>query len=288
MPEKRSAGGVRLPTMNRRKDPVEWPTASPAVLSEDARALYGAGRQRELDRDWFAPRAGSRYVSPEEKSAYEPGARDLAAVAEIEAAGLGRLRGRTLYCTPVHERYTVAYGRGTQLVKVYLIDSAYMEETLLAVLVGADFESRDQRRDGLVELSVATRHEDGTDVEEDASRTALIEVLNPGPPVFQGYGRVQMSGLLRKAQLWPIGTDPALMGDEGRGTTALIEPEMCMDCEKAHPYVPYLPPEDSDEGLKGSLVKLVAVPVRSYAVSTDGPGSPTRPEGWREKKAEEG
>lgn len=275
--------GVLLPPINKRREPSTWPTASPSSLSEDARALYGKGRQRTLDRNWFAPRAGSRYVSPEEKDAYEPSSRDLAAAAEIEAAGLGTLRGRTLYCTPVHERYTVAYGRGTQLVKVYLIDSVYMEETLLAVLVGADFESRDQRRNGIVELSVSTRHEDGTDFEEDASRTAMVEVLNPGQPVFQGYGRVQMSGLLRKAQLWPIGTDPALMGDEGRGTTALPEPEMCTDCKKAHPYVPYLPPEDSDEGLKGSLVKLVAVPVRSYAVSTDGPGSPTRPEAWRER-----
>lgn len=275
--------GVLLPPINKRREPSTWPTASPSSLSEDARALYGEGRQRTLDRNWFAPRAGSRYVSPEEKDAYEPSSRDLAAAAEIEAAGLGTLRGRTLYCTPVHERYTVAYGRGTQLVKVYLIDSVYMEETLLAVLVGADFESRDQRRNGIVELSVSTRHEDGTDFEEDASRTAMVEVLNPGQPVFQGYGRVQMSGLLRKAQLWPIGTDPALMGDEGRGTTALPEPEMCTDCKKAHPYVPYLPPEDSDEGLKGSLVKLVAVPVRSYAVSTDGPGSPTRPEAWRER-----
>ena len=288
MAKNRSAGGVRLPAMNRRKDPVDWPTASPAALSEDARALYGAGRQRELDRDWFAPRAGSRYVSPAEKDFYEPSARDLAAVAEIEAAGLGRLRGRTLHCTPVHEAYTVAYGRGTQLVKVYLIDSVYMEETLLAVLVGADFESRDQRRDGLVELSVATRHEDGTDFEEDASRTALVEVLNPGPPVFHGYGRVQMSGLLRKMQAWPLGTDPALMGDEGRGVSVLPEPEMCESCERPHPYVPYLPPDGSDERLGGSLVKLVAVPVRSYAVASDGPGSPTRPAAWREKKAGEG
>ena len=270
--------GVLLPPMNKRREPSTWPTASPSSLSEDARALYGGGWQRVLDRDWFAPRAGHRYISPSEKDAYEPTARDLAAVAEIEAAGLGALRGDTLYCVPVHERYSVAYGRGTQLIKVYALDSVHMEETLLAVLVGADFESRDQRRDGMVELSISTRHEDGTDVEEDASRTALVDVLNPGQPVFRGYGHVALVGLLRNLRIWPIGTDPALVDDNGK---ALSEPEICDSCDTAHPYVPYLPPED--DSLKGQIVRITAVPLRGYAVQGDGPGSPTRPEAWRER-----
>ncbi len=43
--------------MNKRRDPITWPTAKPSALSEDARILYRGGRQLKLDRDPFDPRA---------------------------------------------------------------------------------------------------------------------------------------------------------------------------------------------------------------------------------------
>lgn len=275
VPNERRKKGARsreLKTMNSPKKPIDWPLASPLSLSEDARTMYGGGSQRKLDRDYFDRRARNGYVSREDQDKYEPTTRDLAAIAEIEAAGLGRYSAeyKTLYLTPVDAAYTVAEGRGSQLIRVYLYDAHLFEKRLLAVLVGGDLESKDSRSGSMPELCVRSRHEDGTDFEHDASSTAILRVVNPTQPTFAGYGRVEFDGLLVEARLYPLGTDVLTVSDADTEAGSVCDDGTC---KKPHPFVPFQPPEA--EGLRSpQIVHVECVPIRSYAVSARMPAAP--------------
>lgn len=252
--------------MNHDREPLNWPLMAPAALGDDARLLYGGGRQRTLDRNWFDRRERNRYLTPEEKEAYVPTDRDLAAVAEIEAARLGSYRPeyRNLYLSAVADGYTVAEGRGSQFIRVSLFDDHHEDGQLLAVLVGADLESRDQRSGGMPEVSVRARHDTATDHEHDASSTALFVVRNPTMPVFSGYGHATFLGVLGDVRLYDLGVDPLTAAD---GHERFDPSELCETCDEPHPYAPFLPPERPE--LAGRLVKVELLPLRPYLVAAE-------------------
>lgn len=245
--------------MNRER-PIDYPTAALSSLSDDARVLHRRGGHK-LDRDVFNEKMRNRYVSEEDARDFRPTERMLAAIAELEAAGLARYDAgyRSFYKTEVCDEYTYATGRGSQLIKVSTFVDYPGEAKLLAVLIGADFEGR-QGPAG-TEISIRSRHEDATDVEHDASSTALLTVRNISAPDFTGYGRMTFSGVLTKVHLYPIGTDP-LVVDDGDTRPGAV----CTDCEKPHPFAPFLPPEI--ESLKGpQFVTVEALPLRPYLVA---------------------
>lgn len=251
--------------MNKPKKAIDWPVALPSSLSEDAQTLYGSGATRTLDRDPFDRAIRNRFVPREEQEAYVASERVLVAAAELNSAALGSYEPeyRTLYATAVHEHYTFAEGRGTQLIHVYALDpGGYVDKRLLAVLVGADIESRSNTgRYDISETWVNARHWDATDAEHDASSTALLKILNPTAPTFTGYGRMAFTGLLVEAHLYGLGVDPLTVGDGD------VDPgDVCTDCKKQHPFAPYQPPKIDSISERPILVQVECLPIRPYLV----------------------
>ncbi|MCI4659608.1 hypothetical protein [Cryobacterium zhongshanensis] len=243
-------------------EPIKFPLALPSTLGADALYIYKHSQgQKKLDRDIFDP-SSARFKTGEERDAFVPTERMLTAIAELERAHLAtyNLRWRTLRVHKVHEHYTFAQGRGSQLIRVSVFDEYQDEAQLLAVLVGGDLESRTSDR-GRSEIAVRARHEDATDVEHDASSTALLLVRNASEPVFTGYGTMSFTGVLTSAQLYPLGVDPlAADGDETRPG------EICTQCETPHPFAPYQPPTVA--GLGGlHFVTIETRPFRPYLVA---------------------
>jgi hypothetical protein len=255
----RSALPVRPMNMERA---VDYPLAGPSSLSADAQHMYIHGRGRKLDRDVFDRSQRNKYVSGEDAEAFEPTERMLTAIAELEAVRLASYSttyGPALRVTRVHEQYTYAQGRGTQLITVSVFDEHPDEAQLLAVIIGGDLEGRDARR-GVTEVEVRSRHEDATDFEHDASSTALMVVRNISQPVFLGYGHMSFTGVLTEANLYPIGVDPLTADD---GDTSPGEP--CTYCEEPHPFAPFQPPKVP--ALSGAHFVTVEVrPFRPYLV----------------------
>lgn len=250
--------------MNEGQDPIDWPLAQPSTLSEDAQTVYRyADSGRRLSRDYLDPKARRSYVSREDEAAYEPSERILAAIDELVAVGLAdfKRKDRFLYIHRVEENYTVAEGRGSQLIKAYLRDEETHETSLLAVFVGGDIESRDNRGGEIPELTVRVRHATATDVEHDAASTAQLVIAAPTFPTFFNGGRVSFKGFLTEANLYPLGTDPLTQED--------FDPsELCDQCEKPHPYAPYLPPKvQLPLTSKGTVVEIVCLPLRPYLVA---------------------
>lgn len=245
--------------------PIQYPLTNLSALSEDALHLYKYGGGRRLNRDVFDPKTRNRYITPAEEKVFEPTGRMRAAIKELEATKLATYSnkyGHSLSVTRVHEHYTVAYGRGSQIIKVSTFTDRPDEAELLAVLVGGDLESRDSSVFRLSEISVRSRHDDATDFEHDASSTAQLIVHNGAPPVFTGYGRMEFQGVLTEANLYPLGADPLQQSDEDTN----YDGELCDSCEVAHPFAPYLPPKAA--WLQGPAFVIVeALPLRPYLVA---------------------
>jgi hypothetical protein len=250
--------------MNEENGPITWPTAKPASLSADAQHFYAVVEShRPLDRDYFAERAKHRYVSQADADAYQPDERTLAAIAELEAVGLASYMPeyKALSIQRVAKQYTVAEGRGSQLIRVFLEEG--FNRVLLAVLVGGDIESRSASGDGLSRLTVRSRHAIATDVEHDASSTAQLTVAAPSYPAFGGYGEMTFTGFLTEAHLYALGEDPL--------TQKGFDPaELCDRCEgeDEHPYAPYLPPQVAlPPTAVGTVVQVSCLPLRPYLVA---------------------
>lgn len=216
-----------------------------------------------VSRDYLDPKARRSYLTQEEKNSYEPSERVLAAIDELKAVGLAdyKRKSKFLFIHRVNEHYTVAEGRGSQLIRAYLTDEETLEKVLLGVFVGGDIESRDSRSGGMPELTVRVRHATATDVEHDAASTAQLAIAAPTFPVFGGYGRVTFQGFLTEASLYPLGTDP--LTQEGFDPS-----ELCDQCEEPHPYAPYFPPKvQLPLSRKGTVVEIVCLPLRPYLVA---------------------
>jgi hypothetical protein len=246
-------------------EPIRYPLVNLSALSSDALRMYRCTRGGRLNRDVFDDATRNRYITPAEERAFEPTPRMLAAIKELEGARLAtysNTHGHSLSLTRVHEHYTVAYGRGSQLIRVSTFTDQPHEAQLLAVLVGGDLESRDSSAFRVGEIAVRSRHEDATDFEHDASSTAQLVVRNPAPPVFTGYGRMQFHGVLTEANLYPLGADPLAQSDEDNRYVG----ELCDSCETPHPYAPHLPPKSA--WLQGPTFVIVeALPLRPYLVA---------------------
>lgn len=250
--------------MNAGQDPIDWPLAQPSTLSEDAQTIYSyAESGRRLSRDYLDPKARRSYVSREEADAYEPSERVLAAIDELKAVGLAEFKRKDkfLFLTRVSGDYTVAEGRGSQLIRVWLQDEETLERILFAVFVGGDIESRDTRTGEIPELTVRVRHETATDVEHDAASTAQLVIAAPSYPIFGRYGRVTLKGFLTEANLYPYGVDPLTQDD--------FDPsELCDQCAEPHPFAPYLPPKVKlPLSAKGTVVEIECLPLRPYLVA---------------------
>jgi len=247
-------------------EPLSFPLAGLSAVSKDARELHrhaASGSGQYLERDIFDPKTRHRFIPKEEKDKFTPTDRMMSAIAELEAVGLARYepKYRALYTSRVHKLYTYARGRGSQIITVSLFGKHEDDKRILAVLVGADLESRD-RRSGQHgdEIAIRARHETATDFEHDASSTALLVVRNPSPPVFTGYGRLTFTGVLTEARLYEIGVDPLQIndGDTEAGHT-------CDHCDDHHPFAPFQPPLVED--LQGPrFVTVETMPFQAYQV----------------------
>ena len=254
--------------MNEEHEPIDWPRALPSTLSEDAQIFYNRVQSgRPLKSDPFEKKQRTYDLYREAPAGYfTPSDRVIAAAAELEAVGLGRLerdRYGYTYITKVSEHYTVAEGRGTQLIHVYIIDEESLNKVLLAVLVGGDLESRSEPNphSGIQEISVRARHATATDEEHDAASTALLKVSGFSAPAFSGYGLLSFRGFLTEAHLYGLGVDPLRQGE--------FDPkERCDDegCD-GHPFAPYLPPKIRLP--KGTVVEVECLPYRPYLVAQD-------------------
>lgn len=259
-----SAGGAQARPMN--DIPLGYPRMTPGQLGSDAQHLYRIASDRHiLDRNVFAAESGGvSYIRPAAARAFRPTRRMIAAITELEDAGLARYstdHGHQLLVTRVHERYTVAFGRGSQFIRVSTHTDAPEEAQLLAVLVGGDLENRSNSIPGISTVVARSRHENATDDEHDASSTAQLTIRHPGPPVFTGYGGMRFQGVLTEARLYPPGTDPVNRADG-----------LCTLCGTPHPFAPFLPPRLSgDEG--PVFVTVETLPIRPYLVAAP-------PAGW--------
>lgn len=242
--------------------PLSYPLAAPSSLSADAQLVRADGHHRVLDRDLFEPKRRNTFVRAEEATVFQPTERMLVAIAELESARLATYStrsGHALHGTPVHEQYTFAQGRGSQFIRISVFDKYLEEARQLVVLIGADLESRDAG--GIPEITIRSRHENATDIEHDASSTALLVLRNATQPVFTGYGRMSFTGVLTEANLYPIGVDPLTVDDGETGPG-----DICTDCEDPHPFAPYLPPKvDSLSG--AHFVTVEMWPLRPYLVA---------------------
>ena len=245
--------------------PLTFPLTNLSSLSEDARVMYEYGQGHSFNRDVFDPKTRNRWITPADEKKFQPTERMMTGIRELEAARLGRYSnkyGHNLSVERVHEHYTVAYGRGSQLIKVSTFTKHPDEAELLAVLVGGDLESRETSSDRIPEVSVRCRHEDATDVEHDASSAAQLVVRNPTLPVFAGYGRMHFHGVLTEARLYPLDADPLQQTDEDNDVAG----EICTECEPHHPFAPFMPPEA--RWLKGPVfVTVETYPLRPYLVA---------------------
>lgn len=245
--------------------PIEYPLVNLSALSDDALHMYKHGGGRCLNRDVFDPKTRNRWITPAEEKAFQPTDRMMAAIKALEAANLATYSnkyGHSLSVTRVHEHYTVAYGRGSQLIRVNTFTDHPQEAQLLAVLVGGDLESRDSSAFKVSEIVVRSRHEDATDFEHDSSSTAQLVVRAPAPPVFTGYGRMEFHGVLTEANLYPLGADPLQQSDKD----TKYDGELCDSCNPPHPYAPFLPPKAT--WLQGPTFVIVeALPLRPYLVA---------------------
>ncbi|KIA73375.1 hypothetical protein ANMWB30_23020 [Arthrobacter sp. MWB30] len=249
-----------LPIRPMDDRPIEYPLARPASLSSDALLMYRYGRR--LNRDLFEPGHRSRYVSPEEAKAFQPTERMLAAIKELVDAKLAThhtTRGHELALTRVHERYTVAFGRGSQLIMIKTFNRHPEDAELLAVLVGGDLEKGyTQLSAGMSEIVVRSRHDNATDDEHDASSSALLTIRNLTQPSFSGYGAMTFQGVLVEARLYDLGADP--VRQNGNGTRV---GEICTECSSPHPFAPFLPP-NADWLTGPTFVIVEAYPFRPF------------------------
>lgn len=252
-----------MPILPMNAEPVEYPTASLVSLSDDARFVHRYATRTydpKVDRDIFDKKQRNAYITPNAPR-FAPTERMLAAFAELEAAGLGSYDAEYgwLRIKRVHDRYTVARGRGAHFITVSTFREHLDEARLLATLVGADFESRNNRP-GVKELTLRARHESATDFEHDASSTALLTIRNISEPEHLMYGHQRYTGVLTEARLYALGVDPVTVED------ADTRPGICDTCEDKHPFAPYQPPVVEDLQLPGFVV-IETFPIRPYLVA---------------------
>lgn len=244
-------------------EPLSYPLAGPSTLSADAALLlehgsgYGAGR---LDRDLFAgERELRRYVTEEQARAFVPTSRMIAALEELKSAGLTGWRpgASSFRATALHKHYTYARGRGAHFIKISTFDEHPDDSKLLAVLMGADLQSRRSDYD-LDVIELLAQHPTACDIEHSTSHTAKLVVANPSVPRFSRMGNITFTGVLRQAYLYPIGVDPLrAYGDDGPSD------ELCsMDGCEPHPFAPYLGQEIADLR-KPTFVRVEVSPLRA-------------------------
>jgi hypothetical protein len=249
-------------------EPMRFPLAQLSSVSSDAQHIYRAiGRKQKVDRDVFDDKKLRSYVSPEEAKEFEPTDRMLAAIAELERVRLAEYRSqyKSLYTTIVDDRYTVAYGSGSQLIRVSIFDESPDWSRLLAVIVGGDLETRESF--GMPELSIESRHENATDFEHSRSITARLTLRNFSQPNFRGRGQLKLTGVLSSAHLYPIGTDPLAVSDLDTKAGKQCTNE---HCGKPHPFAPYQPPE-VESLMRPHFAVVEAFPIRPYMVQAYAP-----------------
>lgn len=262
--QKTTAGPGAIAICPMNDEPITYPLAGLSAVSADARRLHQVACVRQkLERDVFDETSANRFVTREQAEAFKPTERMLAAIAELEAVHLAEYRPEytSLYATNVHEEYTIARGRGSQLIRVRTFDEYPQESNLLAVLLGADCESRSGS--GWEEVTILARHDTATDVEHSASSTARLVIRNPSAPTFAGYGRTTFTGVLTEARLYPLGTDPLAISSEDTPAGRWCSSK---HCDEPHPIAPYAPPEV--ESLRGPrFVTVETFPMRPYLVA---------------------
>lgn len=266
MSQKTTEGHPALPIKTMGGDsPISYPRASLRSLSAEARQLlrWGANGGR-IDHNPLDKSRRIGFISQEDRAAFQPDEALLAVISELETAGMAQYdaKYRSFTTTLVHPEYTVAEGRGSQLIRV----STYSEnpdydKRLLAVIIGADLEERDSRR-GEVTYDIRARHESATDFEHDASSTAWLTLSHPSNPVFGRYGRVELTAVLTEAHLYPLGTDPLEASDADTDSK-----EMCTSehCSVPHPFAPFQPPVVASITTP-TFVHIEMLPHRPYLV----------------------
>lgn len=257
-----------LPVRPMNDQPLRYPVASLRDLSQDARFLYGYLCENwpsdRLDRDIFDPACLDNFIPAARGEAFQPTDRMEKAIEELVSMELAVVSpgSRRVRIKRVHENYTVAVGRGSQLIRVSTFDDFALDSVLLAVIVGGDLESRQSAAGASSEIAVGSRHEDATDEEHSPARTSRLVIWNPSIPAFNGNGEMSFDGVLVDANLYPLGADPLKQVDADTGRSQQI----CTDCSRAHPFAPFLPPK-ADWLAQPALVHVEVLPLRPYLVA---------------------
>lgn len=257
------------PMNDGEDEPINYPRANPLYfpqgLSQDARLVLDRFQSRPINFDVFDPKAKPPRGSYPTVTPFDLTDRIQAAIAELTCARMVHYdyhRGEhQLNAAKLHPEYAVAHGRGSSFIKISTFDESSHDSELLAVLVGADLESQDPRGHRMPQLVVRARHENGTDVEHDASSTAMFTIQNPTIPMFTGYGRMEIQGFLSAARFYRMGIDP-LTADDGETRPG----DHCTECVPPHPFVPYLPPVCTSINFP-VFVKIEVFPLRPYLVA---------------------
>lgn len=197
---------------------ITYPTVLPSSLSADARRLYALAKDGKgnFKGDPFAEDYAKRYHYLPKVEDYVLTERDKAAVAEIENAHLGTLNeyGPSLSVRPIHPQYTaIEGGSGNWIVQVGLMPlrgeflTAPENAIDFATIVGAEIDSRTDRRMSTIEVKAdhaSARSESGGEL----SRLASLSLVNPQIEMVGWSGRVQITGTLTDARLYPLGVNP--------------------------------------------------------------------------------
>lgn len=257
-----------LPIRPMNDQPLRYPVTTPRSLSSDARFLYEFLSENwpmdRFDRDVFEPGILDKFIPAAQGKAFQPTDRMEKAIEELVSMDLAvrSLGSSRVRIKRVHEYYTIATGRGSQLIRVSVIDDLALDSILLAVIVGGDLESREAIRGNPSEIVLGSRHEDATDEEHSPARTSHLVIRNPSIPAFNGHGEMSFNGVLVGANLYPFGADPLKAVDEDTGRSQ----QTCTECQQPHPFAPFLPPNAYwlDRPV---FVHVEVLPLRPYLVA---------------------
>jgi len=196
----------------------DYPLVRPEAPSPEGQHLYS----RLSARGWLSP--DTQQVEENQGSA-----------AELIAAGLltERWSGRPERVA-LAAHYTRVVGAGEVLVVVRQATLHFPRKgPLLAVVEGA---TTTLRKDGVApELTIRAHHGTATDVEHSTSRLFSADIVLP--QLLEAHDAETLwASTLTEFHAYAAGTDPLTIDD---GDT---RPGTCEDCERPHPFAPYLPP----------------------------------------------
>jgi hypothetical protein len=256
---------------------VTYPTRRVEDLSTDAWALHSTPLdvQGRLRSDPFLP-VNEACVARRSREDYRPSQRVLAAAAELASAGLGSFDAdrAVLRAERLHPQYTVARGVGRYLAQVRL---AYpgnpgrdpVSDQWLAALIGADFDDSAGGSGGVWRhYRLQTLHPAATDIEHDASRTAVLEIVNP-VMLSLNQGVMTWAGTLTDIRLYPFGVDPLTVDDRDTRAGQCEGQQKHFGPDHAdHPLAPYQPsPRPETEDLVGRTVRIDLYPIVAFDVA---------------------